>query len=306
MTKFDKNKAHDQYSFLKHRREQERLHWENADFTLIDSILTVEINTTELCNRTCIFCPRHDPSVYPNQNLNMSMEVANRIASELASNKFQGKISFSGFGENLLNKNFPQIISLFRDALPDSMIECNTNGDKLTLEGINTLIESGMTIIYINLYDGKHQIDHFDRLFRGIPKKYFKYRKHYGSSKDHGLILNNRSGNVTLPNLKESEIHALNGTRCFYPFYKMFIDWNGDVLFCSNDWGRERIVGNLTSQSLYDVWFSEGMNEVRKKLIQGNRGHSPCNKCNVTGTLFGQKSFELLREYYESIDNRKN
>ena len=25
----------------------------------------------------------------------------------------------------------------------------------------------------------------------------------------------------------------------------MFVDWNGDVLFCSNDWGREHIVGNL-------------------------------------------------------------
>ena len=28
-------------------------------------------------------------------------------------------------------------------------------------------------------------------------------------------------------------------------YYKMFVDWNGDVLFCSNDWGREIVIGNL-------------------------------------------------------------
>ena len=42
----------------------------------IDAILAVEINTTELCNRKCVFCPRVDEQVYPNQNLNMSREIA--------------------------------------------------------------------------------------------------------------------------------------------------------------------------------------------------------------------------------------
>ena len=30
----------------------------------------------------------------------------------------------------------------------------------------------------------------------------------------------------------------LAGRPCFYPFYKMLVDWDGRVLFCSNDWGR--------------------------------------------------------------------
>ena len=43
----------------------------------------------------------------------------------------------------------------------------------------------------------------------------------------------------------------------------MFVDWNGDVLFGSNDWGREHVIGNLLQQ-IYDVWFSKPMNKIRK------------------------------------------
>ena len=43
----------------------------------------LEINPTELCNRLCTFCPRVEPDEYPNQNLNMSVDLAKKIANEL-------------------------------------------------------------------------------------------------------------------------------------------------------------------------------------------------------------------------------
>ena len=118
--------------------------------------------------------------------------------------------------------------------------------------------------------------------------------------KDHGLILNNRSGVIDWVGVEEESIEKLKGKPCHYPFYKMFVDWNGDVLFCSNDWGREHVVGNLLTMSLHDVWFSKPMTKIRKKLMKGNRNHSPCNKCSVDGSLFGKPSFDLVREYYAS------
>ena len=86
-------------------------------------------------------------------------------------------------------------------------------------------------------------------------------------------------------------------------FYKMFVDWNGDVLFCSNDWGKEHVVGNLMQSTLHDVWFSKPMNKIRKRLIKGDRSHSPCNKCSVDGSLFGKPSFDIIKEYYENPNN---
>ena len=130
----------DQFDFLDHRRQQEKLHWsKQLTGDPLDSILTVEINTTELCNRTCVFCPRHDPTVFPNRNLHLTVKGAQTIAEELANNQYRGKISFSGFGENLLNPNFVEIVKEFHFYLPTATLECNTNGDKLTKEYVERL-----------------------------------------------------------------------------------------------------------------------------------------------------------------------
>ena len=98
--------------FLKHRRNQEQEFFDKVDSNNpLSSILTIELNTTELCNRTCVFCPRHDSEVYPNRNLHMSVEDAEVIAKNLSNFNYQGKLSFSGYSENFLNKKFLEIIS---------------------------------------------------------------------------------------------------------------------------------------------------------------------------------------------------
>ena len=298
--------AVDQYDFLEHRREQEEKHWKKKSDELkpLDSILTVEINTTELCNRTCVFCPRHDPAVFPNRNLHLTVKGARTIAEELGDNQYSGKISFSGFGENLLNPDFPEIVKEFRFNLPMATIECNTNGDKLTEEYVDRLYRAGLDLLYINLYDGIEQMTHFEEMLKNVRDDMYKFRMHWGDFEKHGLILNNRSGVIDWVGIEETDITSLQGKPCHYPFYKMFVDWNGDVLFCSNDWGREHVVGNLLQQSLHDVWFSKPMTKIRKRLMKGDRSHSPCNKCSVDGSLFGKPSFDLVSEYYESGNNR--
>ena len=302
--------AVDQFDFLEHRKEQEQKHWSKKlrDGHPLDSILTIEINTTELCNRTCVFCPRHDPKVFPNRNLHLTVKGAQTIAEELADNQYQGKISFSGFGENLLNPNFIQIVKEFNFHLPTATLECNTNGDKLNSIYAAKLFRSGLDLLYINLYDGVEQIEHFDHIMKnaGIREDQYKYRMHWGDFEKHGLILNNRSGTIDWIGIEEEDIKNLIGKPCHYPFYKLFVDWNGDVLFCSNDWGREHVIGNLLQQSLFDVWFGKPMAKIRKRLMKGDRSHSPCNKCSVDGSLFGKPSFDLIKEYYESSNNRKD
>lgn len=292
-------KTVDQFEFLEHRRKQEENHWSKTNSrTGLDSILTIEVNTTELCNRTCVFCPRHDPKVFPNRHLHMTSKGARQIVSNLSTQEFtyQGKISFSGFGENLLNPQFPEIIKEFR-ALPNAVLECNTNGDKLTPDYAKRLFDNGLDLLYINLYDGIEQQAVFEAMLKDIPTTKYKFRMHW-SQANHGLILNNRSGTIDWIGIDESDVKSLQGKPCHYPFYKMFVDWNGDVLFCSNDWGREHIIGNIMQNELKDVWFSKPMNKIRKKLIKGDRTQSPCDKCSVDGSLFGKTSFDIIKEYY--------
>ena len=70
----------------------------------------VELNVNELCNRTCIFCPRHDPKVYPNQNLHMDLNLAQEIAKQLEEINFSGIVNISGTGEATLTKYLSSII----------------------------------------------------------------------------------------------------------------------------------------------------------------------------------------------------
>ena len=171
--------AVDQFDFLDHRRQQEKKHWsKQLTGDPLDSILTVEINTTELCNRTCVFCPRHDPAVFPNRNLHLTVKGAQTIAEELADNQYQGKISFSGFGENLLNPNFIEIVKEFNFHLPTATLECNTNGDKLTKKYVERLYRAGLDLLYINLYDGVEQIEHFENIMEGYSEDKYKFRMH--------------------------------------------------------------------------------------------------------------------------------
>lgn len=295
----------DKATFLEHRKIQEASHFKrNTHGTgLIKTLLTVEINTTELCNRKCVFCPRFDETVFPNRNLNMSPAAAALIAERLSDAQYAGKISFSGFGENFLNPEFPEIVHIFCKKLPHATIECNTNGDKLTPALIDQVFGNGLDLLYINLYDGPDQMAEFEQMIAPEIQDRVKYRVHW-DDKEHGLILNNRSGRITWTGQDDGEIEKLRGQPCHYPFYKMFVDWNGDVLFCSNDWGREQVVGNLIQDTLEDVWFSKAMAKIRKRLAKGDRSSSPCNQCNVKGVLFGAESFRILNEHYESGNNR--
>jgi radical SAM protein with 4Fe4S-binding SPASM domain len=200
-----------------------------------------------------------------------------------------------------LNKQVDKLIAAVRRELPDNILDTNCNGDKLTVQRIKDLYAAGLTAIYVNLYDGPEQKPKFEALFAeaGADPERFRLRPHWGGpDEDYGLILNNRSGMVTSAEAGMEELDEPIMHPCYYPFSRLLVDWNGDVLLCSNDWGRAVIAGNVNDQSLREIWMSDTLFEYRRKLMHGDRRHKPCNKCNVAGTLSGQFSFDLLIDHY--------
>jgi len=292
---------HNQNTFLERRREFENSHFQKGVSGIMDSIFVIDVSTSDLCNRTCVFRPRHNPEVYPNRNLHMTGEGAEVISKKIAEINFKGTIAISGFCENLLNPNILDIIQQFRKYNPDIWIECNTNGDPLTKEFIHDLFDRGLSCLHINLYDGPEQVPVFDEMIEGLDdvEQKIKYRVHW-SQEDFGIIFNNRSGLVDWYGQEDASLDEVKDSPCYVPFYKLFIDWNGDVLFCANDWGRSRVVGNVLQQSIKEIWLCKELNKIRKRLAKGNRKHKPCNTCSVRGTLVGGNSFDMLVNYYET------
>ena len=294
-----KSKTYSSMSFSDYRKQQEKNHHNlKKNNNLFDSILTIELNLTELCNRKCVFCPRINPKVYPNRNLMMDIKLCKKLSKELKELKYKGRISFSGFGEPLLNKNFIEYVKIFSKTIPSAFIETNTNGDRLTPLLITTIYQAGLNGLYVNLYDGKEQIHHFKKLFAeaNVPDNFWKLRPHWiGSEKDFGLILNNRSGMLVNSDENYLPLKEAIKSPCHYPFYKLFIDWNGDVLGCSNDWGRKLIFGNVLKEKISHIWINEKFTSLRKRLIVGNRDSVPCKSCNIDGTITGSKSVKILK-----------
>ena len=83
---------------MKHIQYREYVHsLGNRDNQKLLGVTEVEINPTELCNRACSFCPRYDPEIYPNRNLNMSVKTASVLSEQLFNAGYDGIISICGF-----------------------------------------------------------------------------------------------------------------------------------------------------------------------------------------------------------------
>jgi radical SAM protein with 4Fe4S-binding SPASM domain len=232
----------------------------------------------------------------------MTRSGAEIISKKLKDIDYAGTIAISGFGENLLNPDIIGIVEVFREHNRECYIELNTNGDPLNERIALALINAGLTCLNINLYDGPGQVERFETMLSNLPDGSYKYRAHWNPD-DYGIIFNNRSGLITW--IDESGSQENKNKPCYYPFYKMMIDWNGDVLFCANDWGRTRVVGNVLQQPIRDIWLSKHMKKIRMRLADANRNFKPCDTCSVNGTLVGRKSFDLIMENYgANRDNR--
>ena len=105
--------------------------------------------------------------------------------------------------------------------------------------------------------------------------------------------------NRNIPPLNYQKVYSLKEPLkkiCSYPSYMFFVDYNGDVLMCSHDWGKKNILGNLKKDKIMDVWVSDNAMKSRKNLANGDREFSPCNVCDTGGSLIGEKHVEAWKK----------
>lgn len=260
-----------------------RIEQSNSAVDLISTLQTVELNIIELCNRTCSFCPRSDSTLYKNLNNQMSVNTVKSIASSLKSINYSNRISIAGFGEPFLHKQLVEYVKILSTAGNPKWIEIITNSDFLSYNKISELVNAGCTNLTISMYD-KDISDEITQLVRDLPID-LTFKHCY-------------SGNMTLVNRVDilSNSSSLNINKpCYLPFYKMLIDWNGDVIICNNDWGRESIFGNVNKSSISDLWLHSKLTNIRETLSHGLRKNiNPCKKCNIDGTMYGSQSFQIF------------
>jgi radical SAM protein with 4Fe4S-binding SPASM domain len=72
-------------------------------------------------------------------------------------------------------------------------------------------------------------------------------------------------------------------TKCCISLLAEFnILWNGDVILCSNDFGKKMILGNINDSSIKEIWNGPQYQAIRKLQYKGEyQKISVCRNCSL-------------------------
>lgn len=255
----------------------------------------IELSIIDVCNRTCSFCPKSDPSIAPDTYQRMSLTLIDKLCRDLKRMKYKGSVTLCGYGEPMLHK---EVFEVCKRLAKVSFVEVVTNGDTLNEKKINKLYSSNVNKLLISMYDGPHQKEQFKEMTKksGVPDDFVILRdRWYDEKKDYGLKLTNRTGTINI-GIQES---VKTYSHCFYPSYQFLIDWNGDIFLCPQDWQRRITMGNMMQEKIFEIWTGKIIEKYRKKLLEGKRCYSPCTLCNAEGTVLGQNHANAWKKIYK-------
>ena len=268
----------------------------------------LEFNIFGACNRSCSFCPVSDTSFYKNVYKGIDLKLYEKILLELKEVSYRGTLLFSAFSEPLLNKNIFLLIEMAKKYLKSTSIEIVTNGDVIVKNNkvLYKLFKSGLDVLSISIYDGDKEFKYFEKLINEFKlNSNIILRRRYKLDGNYGITFSNRAGLVDTNKFKSKNEEIIDVSKlplqknCFYPFYQMVVDYNGDVLMCAHDWKKEKIIGNTKDQNIIDIWNSNIIKQLRLILSKDKRTFKPCINCDVRGDIMGRKNYLAWQKYYE-------
>lgn len=276
----------------------------------------IKAEMSEGCTRYCTFCGLNAIRTGPGGFKWMTVETAERIASEARAFAPSCRVEFAGHGEPLSNPKALDIIRTFRKHLPLTQLMLTTAGDTLKTnsgrpfkrmqEQVEKLFEAGVSFILLDTYypnPGHDLLREETMELKGVRVvDYYKdwaplglapYRKHSQSTiwrtivmMDDLLARNGESGIRTMDShagcnpLQPGPESPLPYT-CGRPFREMVFNHAGECILCCDDWQNKYPIGNINEMSMRDIWASPKFEAARARLMNKDRNFGPCVKCDV-------------------------
>jgi MoaA/NifB/PqqE/SkfB family radical SAM enzyme len=200
-----------------------------------------------------------------------------------------------------------------RKRLP-TYIKVNTNASLLTEELAERILDSGLDVLTcsvhgivkekydrtmagLHLEEVLHGIDRFLEIKSRMKKKKPDLRVTMVRTKlmepDLGKIKSywrSRGVKVSvrpMTNRADKRINSLKiHSNPFAPYdwcirlmQQAHINVKGQVLLCCNDWEQTIVLGDLTKQSLHEIWNGEAFQTVRRRFLERDWQGLPCASC---------------------------
>lgn len=236
----------------------------------------IEIETLNRCNGKCSFCPVNVTQPQ-REYAKMSKELFVKIIDELAENDYEGKISLFSNNEPFLDERIVEFHKYARKALPKAKFNLFTNGSLLDLEKFKEIVECLDTFTIDNYNDDLEVNKGLKEVWNYINENESYKEKVNFSMRLENEVLTSRGGYA--PNKKKVRYQR---TKCLLPYRQMVIRPDGKVSLCCNDALGKITLGDVSKDTIYDIWNSEEYKKIRNEMmINGRKNLTLCQRCDT-------------------------
>jgi len=269
----------------------------------------IDIETSSICNLNCPMCYTTTEEFKDKVNAGlMDFELFKKIVDQGSKNGLYS-IRLSLRGEAFLH---PKIYDMIKYAKDSGIKEVSslTHGGHLNEEKFEKLIELGLdwlTISFDGIGEMYEKIRHplkFDDAIDKI-KNYQKLKKKKGvvkpvikvqtvwpaiskNPKEFFDIFNPITDQVASNPLidylgNDKDIVYEENFTCPQLWQRMVIGSDGRVMLCANDEMSSHIIGDVTKESIYDIWHGEKLSKARKihEEHMGTKQLEVCKHCYI-------------------------
>lgn len=242
----------------------------NQPYPLFEKI-SIECNS--FCNRSCSFCTRSKDN---REKVKMHEELVHKVLYELAEINYKGLISFHFYNEVFTDK---RIFSFFEKCKELGLNNyLFTNGDFLTKEVVDQLIQYNIKEFALSIYDWTSDEDYDNKCKKFINELRLKdYPWEFYTIKG-GENFGNRAGYVS--HKEEYQTLPINAA-CSKIEKKIDIRYDGTAVMCCQDYYGVHPIGNIRNENIIDIWYGEIRRKQISDLRKGLRKcYKLCSKCS--------------------------
>ena len=262
----------------------------------------VQIESTNLCNAKCVFCPRDE--MHRRQGV-MDTDLFKKVVDECVQLCIT-HVRVHNYGEPFLDK---QLVEKVRYAKARGIAEVGmiSNGSLITEDIAQGMIDAGLDAINISVdASGKEVFEstrlnlNYDDVIANI-ESLVRLRKAAGKVRPKLILSFVRQDNSAdeqqfidhwrkiADKIHITDLHnwagTLNATSdvnypCYRPWLTFTALWDGRVSLCCADFDGRTILGDLRTQSIQEIWNSDAYRAVRREHLESG-GPEICRSCDL-------------------------
>ena len=246
----------------------------------------IELETLSACNGGCQFCPVNR-FVDPRPRAEMPMPLIEKLADELSEANYSGHLALFSNNEPLLDKRLTEICALLRARLPKAWLYLYTNGTPLTPALYVELARAGLDEMLINNYSDelvlRKQVQRvIDEISDSSDPAVMRLRaRTLIHVRPENEVLGARGG--LAPNKQQGpQAPYFHRESCGVPYMQMVIRPSGEVSLCCQDALGQFTLGDVSKQSIREVWRGEAYKSFRRRLeVEGRGPLDLCRECDA-------------------------